>query len=496
MTGINPVTGYNPTLYAPQQQAVVGYSGVQNPVATGFPQQGLNTVGGTVGGEQTDLQKILAESNALAVEGTTVVAPKVIAIAQETEKLKSATKANEQLQQQNLALKAQIQAASLKGQQQGIQGNALQQLEATMPTATLTPSTGVTTVPTGVPSTATTVPTPSGGMSQDMVDALSSGNLGQLGKATVESALSGKDEVFAALEKAKLVGAYKKALIANGIPADQAQALAEQQVTAEQTGQQVAVAQPQQPVVVPNTAVVPQQLVAQPVVQQPSIPQDTVLQQPTVLPAQVQPQVQPQVLPVPTATTGAGQVNIPGVGLVDRSILAGLLQNTTPEAVEAQAQQQALLQQQQQQVATATPRSILPTVEPTPTTLMPAQPVATVGTPSPFVLSPLPTLVQPTVGGANTLMPTVPQANTSVTQQADATTVPQNPAEARYQQSLATLKAQGQDISTMPATLAERDYKRRKKHQAIMAKFLKPPKLYVPKADDNKYAYLGGADDA
>jgi hypothetical protein len=445
MTGINPVTGYNPTLYAPQQQAVAGYNGVQPQVATGFPQQGLNTVGGTVGGEQTDLQKILAESNALAVEGTTVVAPKVIAIAQETEKLKSATKANEQLQQQNLALKAQIQAASLKGQQQGIQGNALQQLQATMPTTTLTPSTA-TTVPTGVAPTATAVPTPSGGMSQDMVNALNSGNLGQLGKATVESALSGKDEVFNALNKARLVGVYKKALIANGIPADQAQALAEQQVTAEQTGQQVAVAQPQQPVVVPNTAVVPQQLVAQPVVQQPSIPQETVLQQPTVLPAQ--------------------------------------------------AQQQALLQQQQQQVATAAPRSILPTVEPTPTTLMPAQPVATVGTPSPFVLSPLPTLVQPTVGGANTLMPTVPQANTSVTQQADATTVPQNPAEARYQQSLATLKAQGQDISTMPATLAERDYKRRKKHQAIMAKFLKPPKLYVPKADDNKYAYLGGADDA
>jgi hypothetical protein len=429
MAGLNPVTTYNPALLQQQQQAV-------QPQPT------------TTGGEgMSDLQQALAGANALTVEGTTTIVPQIQALAQQSAQVAAANKQNDQLRQQNLALQAQIQANALKGQQQGVQGQALQQLQTTMST--------LPQVQTGMPNTTTTAITPqqpnlqqsvvsnmggaaTTGLSDRQSEAIRSGDLGTFAQTTAETALSGWQDVQKALDDSKQRQTYRNALMAQGISKEQATAMANQQIPsgtsggAVATGQNVVVPPQQQPVAQPQQQVVVQ---PQPVVQQ------------TIEQSQPQPVVQPQYQPqaIPTTPIEEEMVNVAGVGLVSKATLTAVLQNTSPEAQERAQQELAAQQAQQQQQQAVAPRAVLSTAE-----------------------------------------------NTVVQQPTTQTEI--SPEEAAFAKAKMEAAKLGFDTTTMPSTYAEFRAKQRQRHKNAMAQMLKKPKLYVPKPDDSKYAAYGGGE--
>ncbi|MCS6265944.1 MAG: hypothetical protein H2174_00045 [Vampirovibrio sp.] len=506
MAGVNPVSTYNPALLQQQQQAMaMGQQPTQPQVAMPMATQPT-----TSGGEgMTDLQQALAGANSLAVEGTTKVAPQVLAMAQQSAQVSEVTKANDQLKQQNLALQAQIQATTMKGQQQGVQEQALQQLQTTIPTM---PQTQATAAPAGVnPTTvmATVAQQPvvastgNSSLSDKQSAAILSGNLGEFGKSTAENALSGWKDVQKKLEEGKQMEIYRNALMAQGITKDQATALANQKIQADNaaaTGQAVVA---QQPIMV-------QQQPQQPVVQAPVAAQP--VQQPTIQPPVATDTTATSPAPTPTAPVQEEMVNVAGVGLVSKATLTAVLQNTSPEAQEAQAQakaqEQAQQQAQQQQPAStvaATPRAVLPadyTIQQAlpQTTLMPQQQALT-GFPP--VASPLAFASVNSFGNSGITAEKYQQLLAYMNQQQQpavaSTNTPSTSATSSAEaDSFAKAKIEaaklGFDTTNMPNNYAELRVKQQKRRKIARQKNLESyKKPYLPKPE-NKYDFYGSGE--
>ena len=449
MVGINPVTTYNPAL--PQQMAIAQPQ---------LQQQASASMMGGAG--MTDLQKELAGANSLAIEGNTQAVPAVWAIAQATEKTNALQKENSQLKQQTYAMQAQQQAAAIKGQgMQGVvQGQALQQLQATMPTASPTTS-----------------------LEAQKSNAIASGNLGEFAKLGASEATAGVGDLLARIDTEKSKTAFRNGLMAQGIPKDQATALAAQQFGGQAPAAAVAptatVPQPQQPVAV----------------QQPMMQQAPVVQQQAIQQVAVQPQ------PAPSTEE---MVNIAGVGLVSKSTLTALLQNTSPEAQAAQAKAQEQVQQQQAQQqtaqtapeATAAPRSVLPqegVLQPPMTGLPPVAQPSAFGSVSSYGNSGITaTNYQQMLAYMNQQQQQPATASTSTQPTATSGTEVDPFAQAK----LEAVKL-GLDPSSMPSNReefeAQQAANRQKRSKARQARLNKPLKLYLPKPE-NKYDFYGGGD--
>ena len=499
MAGVNPVSTYNPALLQQQQQAMaMGQQPTQPQVA--MPMATQPTTSGGVG--MTDLQQALAGANSLAVEGTTKVAPQVLAMAQQSAQVTEVTKANDQLKQQNLALQAQIQATTMKGQQQGVQEQALQQLQTTMPTM---PQTQATAAPAGVNTTtvmATVAQQPvvastgNSSLSDKQSAAILSGNLGEFGKSTAENALSGWKDVQKKLEEGKQMEIYRNALMAQGITKDQATALANQKIQADNaaaTGQAVVAPQP----------IMVQQQPQQPVVQVPAAAQP--VQQPTIQPPVATDTTATSPAPTPTAPVQEEMVNVAGVGLVSKATLTAVLQNTSPEAQE-QAQQQAQQQQPASTVA-ATPRAVLPadyTIQQAlpQTTLMPQQQALTG---FPLVASPLAFASVNSFGNSGITAEKYQQLLAYMNQQqrsavaSTSTNVPPTSATSSAEaDSFAKAKIEaaklGFDTTNMPNNYAELRVKQQKRRKIARQKNLESyKKPYLPKPE-NKYDFYGSGE--
>jgi hypothetical protein len=482
MVGVNPVTTYNPALYPQPQQVQAMAMGYQPPPVQ--PQVAMPTTAATNTAGMTDLQKELANVNALGVEGTTQVLPQILAMSQQTAQMKEATKANNELKQKNIQLEAQIQANALKGQQQGVvQGQALQQLQATMPTMTqLQPQQPTTTVGVAQPVASTTIastPTPpTNNFENQKMAAITSGNLGELAKVTASEVTSDTPRILKLMEEENSKTTYRKMLEASGIPKDQATALTNQKFQADNAAAAGQVAAPQQPVMM---------------VQQP--PQQPIVQQP-IATARAE-----------TPTTDK-MVDVPGVGLVPQATLTALLQNTAAEAQKAQAEAQ---QQQttQQQPVTATPRAVLPqdytmlqTTLPTMPTIAPSAPQQPLYGQQPQLIG-LPPVASPlafasvsSFGNSGITANNYQQMLGYINQQQQTVAIPTAASTTEDPYAKAKIEAAklGFDTSTMPNNATEQALKRKKRHKKLMAKLLAKPKLYKPKPDDSKYASYGGGD--
>ncbi len=481
MVGVNPVTAYNPNpaLYAQPQQVAYGQ---QQPFYQQPAQQAPVD-------SSNDLARELAGANALAVEGTTQVAPQIMALAQQTAQINEMNKAQQQLQQQKLVLQAQIQANAMKGQQTTAQGQALQQLQGTMPTITAQQPTATA--------------TSNGGFSQKQLSAMQSGNLGEFGKATTENLLSGYKDILKVGEDAKKEKVYAQALVAQGIPQEQANALAKQKIQTDNAAMAGQTVVAQQPAVM--------------VQQQPQVVQQAPAVAPTQPVVQSQPVAQqsPQVVTQASASPATEEmVNVPRVGLVPKSTLTALLQNTTKEAQEAQAQaQQQALQQQAQPTrqtlptTAITPRKTLDetVVSAVPMNLQPTSPALPFA-PQQQSLASLPVVASPLAFAsvnsfgnsginANNYQQMLAYANQQQQPTATATTATEAK-EDSYAEAKKKAAALGFDTTKMPNNREELRRIQRKRHKRVMAQMLKKPKLYVPKPDDSKYAAYGGGDQA
>ena len=464
MVGINPVTTtYNPALLQQQQQAMaLG----QQPMVAQPATAGMN-----------DLQQALAGANALGIEGTTQVLPQILAMSQQTDQLKEAARVSKQQQEQILALQAQLDANALKGQQQGVQTQALQQLQTTIPAI---PQIQQPTIATN-------------SLESQKSAAITSGNLGELANVMTSEVTSNAPNVQKAMDDALQVQTYRNALMAQGIPKDQATALANQKFQADNavaTGQAVIAQQPimlQQPL--------------QPVVQAPVATQP--IQQLTLEPPAVTDTIATSPAATPTVPIQEEMVNIAGVGLVSKATLIAVLQNTSPEAQE-QAQQQAQ-QQPPASTATATPRAVLPadyTLQQAlpQTTLIPEQ--ALTGLPP--VASPLAFASVNSYGNSGITAEKYQQLLAYMNQQQQLSITPTTTSsesvtvtsheEDNFSQAKIEAEKLGFDTTNMPNSYAERRAQQQKRHKRVMAQMLKRPKLYVPKPDDSKYAAYGGGD--
>lgn len=482
MVGVNPVTAYNPNpaLYAQPQQVAYGQ---QQPFYQQPAQQAPVD-------SSNDLARELAGANALAVEGTTQVAPQIMALAQQTAQINEMNKAQQQLQQQKLVLQAQIQANAMKGQQTTAQGQALQQLQGTMPTITAQQPTATA--------------TSNGGFSQKQLSAMQSGNLGEFGKATTENLLSGYKDILKVGEDAKKEKVYAQALVAQGIPQEQANALAKQKIQTDNAAMAGQTVVAQQPAVM--------------VQQQPQVVQQAPAVAPTQPVVQSQPVAQqsPQVVTQASASPATEEmVNVPRVGLVPKSTLTALLQNTTKEAQEAQAQaQQQALQQQAQPTrqtlptTAITPRKTLDetVVSAVPMNLQPTSPALPFAPQQQQSLASLPVVASPLAFAsvnsfgnsginANNYQQMLAYANQQQQPTATATTATEAK-EDSYAEAKKKAAALGFDTTKMPNNREELRRIQRKRHKRVMAQMLKKPKLYVPKPDDSKYAAYGGGDQA
>jgi hypothetical protein len=495
MVGVNPVTTYNPALY-PQQQVQ------QQPMAMGQqpimqPQQMMPVAQATASTTgMTDLQKELANVNALGVEGTTQVLPQILAMSQQTAQIKEATKANNELKQKNIQLEAQIQANALKGQQQGVvQGQALQQLQATMPQLqpqqpTATVGVAPSVVPTTMPTIASTPAT--NNFENQKMAAITSGNLGELAKVTASEVTSDAPRILKLMEEEKLKTTYRNGLMAQGIPKDQATALTNQKYQADNAAATEQVAAPQQPIMVQQ----PQQ---QQMVQQQPVDQQ---------PVQVQQPVAQTIARAETPITEE-MVDVPGVGKVPKATLAAVLQNTSPEAQQAQlqAQQQQVSQPPPATATTTTPRAVLPQADytmlqatlPTMPTIAPSVPQQQwMGLPP--VASPLAFASVNSYGNSGITANNYQQMLGYINQQQQSngatpsTTGTASTTEDSYAKAKIEATKLGFDTSTMPNNAAEQTLKRKKRHKKLMAKLLAKPKLYIPKPDDSKYASYGGGE--
>jgi hypothetical protein len=484
MMGVNPVTTYNPNpaLLQQQQQTIAM---TQQPMVAQPATAGMN-----------DVQQALAGANALGVEGTTQIVPQILAVTQQTAQIKEANKANNDLKQKNMVLEAQIQALALKGQQQGVQGQALQQLQTTMPT-TMPQQTqqSVVQVPVTVAQPTTTA-TPNYDTQKSA--AITSGNLGELAKVMTSEVTKDAPSVQKAMDNAIQVQTYRNTLMAQGIPKDQATALANQKIQADNTAAAGQVIAPQQQVMVQQ----PQQIVVQPP-QQAQAQQPLVVQQPMMQQAPVA--VQPQ--PAPSQEE---MVYIAGVGPVSKPVLTALLQNTSKEAQEAQAkaQQEAQEKAQQQQTtpsATVAPRSVLPTdytlQQALPqTALMPQQAL----TGFPPVASPLAFASVNSYGNSGITAEKYQQLLAYMNQQqqpavaSTSTNTPSTSATSSAEaDSFAKAKLEaaklGFDTTNMPNSYAELRAKQKKRRRKLTTKNLATPKLYLPKPE-NKYDFYGSGE--
>jgi hypothetical protein len=478
MTGVNPVSTYNPALLQQQQQGMaMGQQPTQPQVAMPMATQPT-----TSGGEgMTDLQQALAGANAIGIEGTTQVLPQIQAMSQQSAQINALTKANKQAQQQNLMLQAQIQANALKGQQQGVQGQALQQLQATMPQ--------------------TQQPMVTTSLDDQKNAAIASGNLGELAKVMTSEVTSDVSSIQKKMEDARIVQTYRNALMAQGIPKDQATALANQKIEADNaaaTGQAVVA---QQPIMV-------QKQPQQPVVQAPVAAQP--VQQPTIQPPVATDTTATSPAPTPTAPVQEEMVNVADVGLVSKATLTAVLQNTSPEAQEAQAkaQEQAQQQAQQQQPAStvaATPRAVLPvdyTIQQAlpQTTLMPQQQALTG---FPLVASPLAFASVNSFGNSGITAEKYQQLLAYMNQQqrpaVASTNTPSTSATSSAEaDSFAKAKIEaaklGFDTTNMPNNYAELRVKQQKRRKIARQKNLESyKKPYLPKPE-NKYDFYGSGE--
>jgi hypothetical protein len=224
-----------------------------------------------------------------------------------------------------------------------------------------------------------------------------------------------------------------------------------------------------------------------------------------------QPVVQQPVAPARAETpTTDEMVDVPGVGKVPKATLAAVLQNTSPEAQQAQlqAQQQQASQPPPATATTATPRAVLPQADytmlqatlQTMPTIAPSVPQQQwMGLPP--VASPLAFASVNSYGNSGITANNYQQMLGYINQQQQqsngatpSTTGTASITEDSYAKAKIEADKLGFDTSTMPNNATEQALKRKKRHKKLMAKLLAKPKLYMPKPDDSKYASYGGGE--